>query len=90
MAPGAELDDGAFDVVTLRRLPRGRLLKLFPTIYKGTHGAEPEVTVTRGREIELLQPEGMPLAPDGELYGHTPARIHCLPGSLEVYVQGLA
>jgi diacylglycerol kinase (ATP) len=85
IAPQASFEDGLLDVVTLRRLPRTRLLRLFPTIYRGTHVNEPEVTVVRAERIEIHSPEGMPLAPDGELYGSTPATIVCLPGDQRIY-----
>ncbi|MEJ2385098.1 MAG: diacylglycerol kinase family lipid kinase [Xanthomonadales bacterium] len=88
IAPDARLDDGLFDVVLVRRLPRRRLLRLFPSIYSGTHVRYPEVTVRRAREVRIIAPSGLPLAPDGELRGATPATVRCLPGYLDVFAAG--
>jgi diacylglycerol kinase (ATP) len=85
IAPDACLDDGLFDVVLVRRLPRRRLLRLFPSIYSGTHVRYPEVTVRRAREVRISAPAGLPLAPDGEMRGATPAIVRCLPGALDVF-----
>jgi len=85
IAPDARLDDGLFDVVLVQRLPRRRLLRLFPSIYSGTHVRYPEVTVRRAREVRISAPVGLPLAPDGEMRGTTPATVRCLPGALDVF-----
>jgi diacylglycerol kinase (ATP) len=85
IAPEARMDDGLFDVVLVRRLPRRRLLRLFPSIYSGTHVNYPEVQVRRAREVRILAPAGLPLAPDGELRGATPASVRCLPRELAVF-----
>ncbi len=51
MAPGARLDDGLLDLTLVRRLPRGRLLRLFPTIYHGGHVAFEEVLTRQARRF---------------------------------------
>lgn len=85
IAPDARLDDGLFDITLVRRLPRLRLLRLFPTIYSGRHVEYPEVITRRARMIRIEGPEGMILAPDGEFCGTSPATISCLPGDLEIF-----
>jgi diacylglycerol kinase (ATP) len=85
MAPEARLDDGLLDVTLVRRLPRTRLLRLFPTIYRGDHVRYPEVLTRRARRIVIHGPAGLELAPDGEIRGHTPAVISCLPRDLEIF-----
>lgn len=85
IAPGAEPDDGLFDITLVRRLGRARLLRLFPTIYKGEHIRYEEVKTYRAREIRIEGPAGMPLAPDGEMRGRTPATIRCLRRDLELF-----
>lgn len=88
MAPGAQFDDGLLDVTLVRRLPRRRLLRLFPTIYTGQHVGYPEVTTRRARTIRITGPAGLGLAPDGEFLGSTPARISCLHRDLEIFASG--
>ena len=85
MAPAACLDDGLFDVTLVRRLPRWRLLRLFPTIYEGRHVDYPEVTTRQARTITIRTPEGLELAPDGEIRGHVPATVSCLHRDLEIF-----
>ena len=85
IAPSAHLDDGLFDVTLVRKLSRPRLLRLFPTIYKGRHVDFDEVDVRRAREIRLESPEGLTLAPDGEFCGTTPATITCRERDLEIF-----
>jgi diacylglycerol kinase (ATP) len=82
MAPSARLDDGLLDVTLVRALPRRRLLRLFPSIYDGSHVGVEEVTVLQGREIHLSAEHGLALVVDGELRGRTPVAIECLPAAL--------
>ena len=85
IAPSAELDDGQFDVTLVKKLSRPRLLRLFPTIYKGGHVHYEEVLTRRASVIRIDAPAGMVLAPDGELRGCTPVTIHCLHRDLEIF-----
>jgi diacylglycerol kinase (ATP) len=85
MAPEARLDDGLLDLTLLRKMPRSRLLRLFRTIYSGTHGNYPEVTVLQGRHFKIIAPVDCPLMMDGEFAGTTPADITCLPGELRIF-----
>jgi len=84
IAPRAKIDDGLLDLTLLKRLPRARLLRLFPTIYSGRHVDFDEVDSKQVREVRLLKPEGMPLMADGELIGRTPATVRCLEGALDL------
>jgi len=85
IAPGAEMDDGLLDVTLLRKLSRLRLLRLFPTIYSGSHVEHEEISVLRGKFIRILAPGGYLLAPDGEFCGTTPAEITCLHRDLTIF-----
>ena len=49
IAPGAELDDGWFDVVVLPALARVRTLVAMPSVYRGAHVRQPGVLVRRPR-----------------------------------------
>ncbi len=86
IAPGAVIDDGLLDITLLNRLPRHRLLRLFPTIYSGRHVRHAAVSVYRARRITIHSPTGLLMAPDGEFRGTTPAEITCLPQDLEIFV----
>ncbi len=85
IAPDARIDDGLLDVTLLSRLPRRRLLQLFPTIYSGRHVQYEEVSTFQARQIRIHAPGGRLLAPDGEFRGHSPADISCLAADLEMF-----
>jgi len=85
IAPGAAMDDGLLDVTLLRKLPRHRLLKLFPTIYHGGHIKQAEISVHKAAHITIKSPRGMLLAPDGEFRGQTPVKISCLHQDLTIF-----
>jgi diacylglycerol kinase (ATP) len=65
IAPSALTDDGLLDITLLRKLPRLRLLKLFPSIYKGAHINYPEVSVHQAEKVTIHSPAAMLLGPDG-------------------------
>ena len=85
IAPGAVIDDGFLDVTLLQKLPRHRLLRLFPTIYHGGHVEYDEVSVHKAADITIRSPAGMLLGPDGEFKGRTTARISCLHQDLTIF-----
>ena len=85
IAPAAKLDDGLFDVTILRKLPKLRLLRLFPTIYSGAHVKFEEVSTCTASKVKIMMPKHRLLAPDGELHGETPATVTCLRQDMEVY-----
>ena len=86
IAPDAVIDDGLLDVTLLRKLPRHRLLRLFPTIYGGRHVEYKEVSVHKAAKITIRSPVGSLLGPDGEFRGRTPVQISCLHKDLEIFV----
>jgi len=85
MAPNAEIDDGLLDVVLLNKVTRRRLLKLFPTIFKGTHIFEDEVESFKARKIRIETNRPKILTPDGELMGSSPVEIECLHRAIDVF-----
>jgi len=78
MAPGAEIDDGLFDVIVLNKINRRKLLSLFPAIFKGKHVDDPAMEVFRGKKVVLTSRDSQVLTPDGETFGTTPleAQMH--------------
>ena len=53
IAPDASVTDGLLDVVVAAPRTRIRLVRLFPTVYKGTHVDLDEVQVYRTRKVRL-------------------------------------
>lgn len=85
MAPEASLDDGLFDILVLKDVPKSSLLgSLLPSVYLGRHINHPAVTFLRGSRIEVTAPEPLLFEVDGEQPGTTDIRVTLLPGALRV------
>jgi YegS/Rv2252/BmrU family lipid kinase len=83
IAPGAVLDDGLFDVVTLPEQTLGDYLFRGHHVYLGTHVKLPGVLVERARrvEAEAFDPdEAVLLDVDGEAPGRLPATFEMCAG----------
>jgi YegS/Rv2252/BmrU family lipid kinase len=91
VAPGAELDDGQFDVVIIGDTGRMRALTGIPSLYRGRHLNRPEVEVYRARTVRVSC-EGAPMLFDveGEQVGSTPATLTCLPDAITLYAPAFA
>lgn len=87
ITPGADLTSGEFEVCLVRRLAKSRFLRLFSSVYKGTHVGIPEVEMYKCRSIEII-PEDRKLrvSADGNLVSETPARIDMKQKKLRVHV----
>ncbi len=85
IAPGALLDDGLLDVVVATSANRSRLLRLFPTVYRGTHVDLPEVMVRRARRVRLECP-GITVYADGEPLKSLPVDVEAVRGAGTVLV----
>ena len=85
MAPKAKIDDGLLDVTLLNKCNRRRILKLFPTIFKGEHIHYPEVETFQAKKINIQTNIPKILTPDGELFGYTPIEVECLKQDIEVF-----
>lgn len=85
IAPGADLCDGALDVVVVRPLGRLRFLRLFPRVFRGTHVELPQVETTRARSV-VIDAESVVAYADGERLGRLPVEIAMVPQALRVLV----
>ncbi|MFC7310602.1 diacylglycerol kinase [Streptomyces monticola] len=83
ICPGAEQDDGLFDIRVVGDCSRTTLVKVFPQVYKGTHVEHPEVTVHRAAKITLAA-AGITGYADGEPLGTLPLTAECVPGAVRV------
>jgi diacylglycerol kinase (ATP) len=82
IAPKAKVDDGLLDVVLLKRISRIGLLRLFRTVYDGSHIRHPQVEYLQVRSITVTEPVPGQLVPDGEILGASPASFECVPGAI--------
>ena len=80
VCPDADLHDGLFDIMILHPVSRLEFIKVFPTVYKGTHIKHPQVEVIRAKKIRI---ESSAIAyADGERIGQLPVQVESLPQSL--------
>ena len=80
VCPDADLHDGLFDIMILHPVSKFEFIKVFPTVYKGTHIKHPQVEVIRARRVRI---ESSAIAyADGERIGQLPVQVESLPQTL--------
>lgn len=84
MAPGASFEDGLLDVTLLNPMPRLRMLRYFPSIFKGQHITKPGIETYKARHIRVSTLKVKSLAPDGEIFGSAPFEVQCVPQALPI------
>lgn len=82
IAPSADPADGVLDLVVIGDVGRLELLNWLPSVYRGTHGRNPKVTMRRERAVAIQAP--LPVHADGEAAGQAPVTISVLPGALRL------
>lgn len=82
ICPDARWDDGQLDICVVHGISRGKLLALFPSVFRGSHIRYSAVTMKRGKEIHVTSEKPMIVHADGEIIGETPLTIKISPQSL--------
>ena len=85
ICPDANHSDGLLDVTMVHTASRAKLIRLFPTVFKGTHVALDEVTTARARTITVDSP-GINAYADGDYVCPLPAEISAEPDALTILV----
>lgn len=85
ICPGADRHDGLLDVTMAASASRTKLIRLFPTVFKGTHVNRDEVKTVRARTITIDCP-GINAYADGEFMCPLPVTVSAAPGALRVLV----
>jgi diacylglycerol kinase (ATP) len=86
ICPDADHADGMLDVTMVRSGSRAKLVRLFPTVFKGTHVGLDEVRTDRARTITVDSP-GINAYADGDYVCPLPAEISAVPGALRILVR---
>ncbi|MEW6181726.1 MAG: diacylglycerol kinase family protein [Bacillota bacterium] len=84
IAPQARMDDGLFDVVVIRGMPRLELALNLLKVYGGRHLDHPKVNLRRGRCIVIDSRERVCVEADGEPAGYLPAEFSLVPDAVRV------
>ncbi|MBN3509096.1 diacylglycerol kinase [Mycolicibacterium nivoides] len=85
ICPGADHSDGLLDVTMITSASRTRLIRLFPTVFKGTHVDLDEVTTKRARTIHVECP-GINAYADGDFALPLPVTVSAVPAALRLLV----
>jgi diacylglycerol kinase (ATP) len=83
ICPNADHADGQLDITMVHSASRTRLIRLFPTVYKGTHVDLDEVTTARATSVDVESP-GITAYADGDFACALPAEISAVPGALHI------
>ena len=86
VAPGARLDDGAFDVRVFRRFSKWELLRHLASIAFGRRRYAPQVTTHRSSNVRITSSHPLPARADSADLSETPVTYRTRPGSLRVVV----
>ena len=84
IAPDADIRDSLFNVVTVTEMSKARLLRVFPSIYKGTHVKQKEVVLNVAKKVVLNGPDFATIQADGEVICRGPITVTMVPGALQM------
>jgi YegS/Rv2252/BmrU family lipid kinase len=86
IAPQAVQDDGLLDLSLARQVSRLGIFRLIPHFIRGSHGAQPTVTVDQTAHIVIASEQDLPVHVDGEIIRTDAHRLEvsALPGRLRV------
>ena len=82
LSPAAAMDDGAFDVVVLRRAGRRDWFRLLVAAYTGGLSRDRDILLLRGTSVSVTSSFPVAVQADGDPAGTTPLRISLLPRAL--------
>ncbi|MGO9385389.1 MAG: diacylglycerol kinase [Mycobacterium sp.] len=83
ICPNADPTDGLLDITMAHSASRTKLIRLFPTVMKGTHVNLDEVSTARAKSIHVECP-GINVYADGDFACALPAEISAVPAALQI------
>jgi diacylglycerol kinase (ATP) len=87
ITPEAEIDDGLVDVCVIGPAPLTRFVTRFPSVFRGTHVDVEDVTMFRGKRVELWAEGGsvpLELWASGDRVGPLPGAVEVVPSAVRV------
>jgi YegS/Rv2252/BmrU family lipid kinase len=90
IAPGAELDDGLLDVITVGEVGKLRFVANLRKVFKGTHIDDEQVRMFRAPRVEISASRPFPVYADGEHLTDLPVSVRILPRALSVLAPAAA
>jgi diacylglycerol kinase (ATP) len=83
ICPNADPTDGQLDITMVQTGSRARLIRLFPTVFRGTHIYLDEVSTARAKTISVDSP-GINAYADGEYACPLPVEVSAVSGALTI------
>jgi diacylglycerol kinase (ATP) len=87
ICPNADHADGQLDITMVRTASRSKLIRLFPTVFRGTHIDLDEVSTARAASISVDSP-GINAYADGEYACPLPVEVSAVPRALTILRPG--
>lgn len=87
LTPGAETDDGALDLLSIREQSVLRRIINFSKVRSGRHVESAGFGYQRCTSLLIISPDDALIAADGELIGTTPCSVGIIPQALRVCSQ---
>ncbi|SFB22202.1 lipid kinase, YegS/Rv2252/BmrU family [Lentibacillus halodurans] len=84
ICPDARNNDELFDICILKDISRWKLLRLFPSVFKGKHINHPAITITKGKKVTINSNSPITAHSDGEVIGQTPFNIRLEPLTISI------
>jgi diacylglycerol kinase (ATP) len=88
IAPHAKLDDGKLEICVVGAMAKGRLLRLFPSVFSGRHLDLPEVRYFQADRLRIETEKPSEVYADGEYVCATPVEVTVERAALKVIVPG--
>ncbi|MGB8505942.1 diacylglycerol kinase [Mycobacterium sp.] len=83
ICPAADHADGLLDITMVHSASRTKLVRLFPTVFKGTHIHLDEVKTDRAKTVTVESP-GINAYADGEFAMPLPVEVSAVSGALKI------
>ncbi len=90
ISPDSSAFDGALELAVVDAMPRGRLVRLFPKVFSGTHTNLSEFAVHPVREsitVGLRDSRHLRAFADGEPHGALPITARIRPGAVRILME---
>jgi diacylglycerol kinase (ATP) len=84
VSPNASIIDGLFDVMILHPVSKIEFIKVFPTVFAGTHVLHPAVEIVRSKSV-TIESKAVAYA-DGERIGQLPVSAECIQSAARSWV----
>ncbi len=88
IAPEASMEDPALDMCLFRGSGFGSYARHFVRLLLREHTRHPDVVYRKVQRVEISSQRNIPYQLDGELAGHLPLVIECVPQALELIFPG--